>query len=141
MKKVLIFLSLILLFGCTKKIDKFYLDDKYYGKSEFIKIDSNNIPSGNYIIYTYNSFCAFPIHCETIFKEFMDKNNISFYSMPFEELKKTKFHEKVTYGPSILIIKNNELVAYLDAESDDDISKYQDVDAFTNWITTYIYLK
>ena len=141
MKKVLIFLSLILLLGCTKKIDKFYLDDKYYGKSEFIKIDSNNIPTGNYIIYTYNSFCAFPIHCETIFKEFMDKNNISFYSMPFEELKKTKFHDKVIYGPSILIIKDNELIAYLDAESDDDIPKYQDVDAFTNWITTYIYIK
>jgi len=140
-KKVLIFLSLILLLGCTKKIDKFYLDDKYYGKSEFIKIDSNNIPTGNYIIYTYNSFCAFPIHCETIFKEFMDKNNISFYSMPFEELKKTKFHDKVIYGPSILIIKDNELIAYLDAESDDDIPKYQDVDAFTNWITTYIYIK
>jgi len=140
-KKVLIFLSLILLLGCTKKIDKFYLDDKYYGKSEFIKIDSNNIPKGNYIIYTYNSFCAFPIHCETIFKEFMDKNNISFYSMPFEELKTTKFHDKVIYGPSILIIKDNELVAYLDAESDDDISKYQDVESFTNWITTYIYIK
>ena len=141
MKRVLIFLSLILLLGCTKKIDKFYLDDKYYGKSEFIKIDSNNIPEGNYVIYTYNSFCAFPIHCETIFKEFMDKNNVSFYSMPFEELKKTKFHDKVIYGPSILIIKDNELIAYLDAESDDDIPKYQDVEAFTNWITTYIYIK
>ena len=71
----------------------------------------------------------------------MDKNNVSFYSMPFEELKKTKFHEKVIYGPSVLIINNNNLVAYLDAEKDDDIPKFQDVEAFTKWITTYIILK
>ena len=141
MKKIFLVLAIILLLGCTKKVEKFYLDDNYYGSSEFIKIDSNNLPKGNYVLYTYNSFCAFPVHCETIFKEFMDKNNVSFYSMPFEELKKTKFHDKVEYGPSVIIVKDNKIVSYLDAEKDDDLSKYQDVDAFTNWITSYIYLK
>ena len=140
MKKLLILLVLILLVGCNK-VSKFYLDDKYYGNSEFIKIDSTNIPEGSYVIYTYNAYCSLPIHCEDIFKEFMDNNHITFYSMPFEELKKTDFHKDVIYGPSVLLIKDNKLVAYLDANDDDDLSKYQDVNEFTEWITSYIILK
>ena len=30
-------------------------------------------------------------------------------------------------------------MAYLDAEKDDDLDKYQDLDEFTKWIEKYIY--
>ena len=38
-----------------------------------------------------------------------------------------------------MIIKNNEIVAYLDANSDEDLNRYQDLEEFESWLDNYIY--
>jgi hypothetical protein len=38
-------------------------------------------------------------------------------------------------------ISNNKVVAYLDAENNNDVDKYQNVDAFKEWLEKYIYLE
>lgn len=70
----------------------------------------------------------------------MTEYNISIISIPFEEYKKTTFYKKVKYAPTIILINKGKIIAYLDANNDDDLAKYQDITAFTNWINTYIYL-
>ena len=70
----------------------FKIEDKYYGKSEYIKVNNKNInkmKKESYILFTYNDYCTFPIPCEEIFKKYMDKENISIVSIPFIEYKKT----------------------------------------------------
>lgn len=140
---LLIFVSL-LTFGCSskKKIDKFYLDDKYYGSSEFIEITSDELESlkGKYILFTYNNFCALSIPCDEIFLKFMEENNIAILSIPFTQFQNTYLYDEVKYGPSVLIVNDKEVVAYLDAEDDDDLDKYQNVEIFQKWISDYIYL-
>lgn len=122
---------------------KFYLDSKYYNGNSFIKVSNSDVSvfsSESYVLFTYNHYCSLPIPCETVFEEFMKKNNISFLSIPIEDFKKTWIYQKVKYAPSIIIVRDGHIVDYLDANSDDDLDKYQDVNEFEKWISKYIYL-
>ena len=142
-KKLLpLFILLLLLTGC--KQEKFYLSDEFYNEGNFIKVQSeelSNYNDKNYVIFTYNNYCSLAIPCDEIFQEFMSKNKIDFLSIPFAEFKETDLYKTVKYAPSVIIVKNNKIVAYLDAEKDKDIEKYQDVNKFTEWLENYIYIK
>ena len=139
MKKiVVIVLSVFLLTGCfsnktnqedgTKRI---YLTSSYYNKGEFIKVDDlTTLESDTYILFTYNNFCNLAVSCDKIFESFMKKYSIDFVSIPFETVK---------YAPSVIIIKDKEVVSYLDANSDEDLDKYQDEEAFESYLNKYIY--
>ena len=147
MKKIIICLiSIFLLVGCSAVEDKIYLTDKYYDNSNnsFLEIDEdkiNDLKGDTYILYVFNSFCKFSIPCDSIFEEFMKNNNISIISIPYDKYKKTDFVKKVKYAPTIIIIHKNKIVAYLDADKDEDVDKYQDIKAFTNWVNQYVYLE
>ena len=125
-------------------IEKFSLDEKYYHEGVFLKKSAdevNALGNGNFILYTYNSFCSFSIPCETIFSSFMKKYNIDFISIPYDEYQHTSLFQVVKYAPSILLIHNGKVVSYLDAESNQDLEKYQDVSKFEEWVLKYILLK
>ena len=142
-KKLIIFFAVILLTGCfNSKEEKIYLDDDYYKSSDYIEISKQDLESkdGNYVIFVYNNFCGLQIPCEEIFDDFMKKSNIAFLSIPFTDFKETYLYEEVEYAPSVIVVKNKKVIAYLDANSDDDLAKYQDVEEFEKWISNYIYL-
>lgn len=124
--------------------NKIHLSDKYYNKGNYIEIKSSDLyklKKENYILFTYNNYCNMPISCEDIFLEFMEKYKIDFLSIPFDEFKKTDFYKTVKYAPSIIIVSQGNIIAYLDADSDDDFAKYQDVTEFKKWLSEYISLK
>ena len=148
MKKIyllIIFLTAITLGGCfNQKYDgkKFYLEDKYYGKSDFIKVDKiSDIKNESYILFTYNSYCNLAKPCEETFKEFMKKYNIAFISIPYVDFKNTDIYKTVKYAPSVVIIKEGNVVEYLDANFDEDLEKYQEIDKFEKWLKKYINIK
>ena len=144
-KKLLLVLLLVLtISGCTlfpKDTNKITLDSKYYNEGKYINVtkkDLDKLTNNNYILYVHNSFCAFKIPCETIFKKYMEQNKIDFLSINIDEYKKTTFYKKVKYAPTVLVVSKGKIVAFLDAESDDDINRYQDIDEFTKWIDNYV---
>ena len=53
-------------------------------------------------------------------------------------LKKTYLYKKVKYAPSVIIVKKQKIIAYLDAEKDEDMDKYQDEKEFEKWLKKYI---
>lgn len=145
MKKIiLIILITILITGCKKQnTEKMYLEEKYYNESEYIEVTAKDIKELNqetYLVFTYNNYCNLKIPCDTIFKKVMDKYNITILSLPFEEMKRTFIYDKVKYAPSVIIVKQNKVVAYLDAEKDEDYEKYQNETEFEKWLSKYIYL-
>lgn len=124
--------------------NKIHLSDKYYNKGNYTQIKSSDLyklKNENYILFTYNNYCNMPISCEDVFREFMEKYNIDFLSIPFDEFKKTDFYKTVKYAPSIIIVSQGNIIAYLDADSDEDFAKYQDVNEFEKWLSEYISLK
>ena len=125
-------------------VEKFYLSDQFYNAGEYIETDSEGVKElakDSYIIYTFNNFCIFTTPCDEIFKVVMDKYKIDIVSVPFSELKDTKYYDKVKLAPSILLIKDGEIVTYLRADSDEDFKKYQDSEVFEEWLSEYIYLE
>ncbi len=144
-KLVFILVLLFIICGCDKdNSDKFYLSDKYYGDGEYIKVKSNSIKKNShdsYVLFTYNNYCSLAVPCEDVFEDFMKDNNIDFLSIPFEDFKDTYLYDTIKYGPSVVIVNNGKIVAYLDANDDVDLEKYQDVDKFKEWISEYIYLE
>ena len=126
------------------KDDRFYLSDDYYNNSSFIEINSEQIDAltnKKYLLFTYNNYCSFEIPCDKIFEKFSSDYNIEILSISFEQVKNTQFYKIVKYAPSVMIISNNKVVAYLDAENNNDVDKYQSVDAFKEWLEKYIYLE
>lgn len=149
MKKILFVLLISLtLTGCifSKKQNdnkiRFYLSDKYYHTGEFVKVDNKSlekINKENLILFTYNPYCNLPISCEKIFEEFMKKYNIDFVSISFSDFKETSYYDNVKYAPSVMIIKEGEIIDYLDANDDKDLQKYQDEKEFEKWLDNYVY--
>jgi len=139
---IVVFILIAVLF-INKKDKKIYLDKKYYNEGNYIEVDENEINKNNdnYILFTYNNYCSFSVPCDSIFKEFMEKYKIDFLKIKFDKFKNTKYYESIKYGPSIIIIKNNEIIAYLDPESDEDKNKYENSSEFEKWIYNYIYFE
>ena len=149
MKKIisilLIFICVILV-GCDKKEEPFYLDDKYYGSSEFMDLDKetfNNLIENNksFGIFIYQPLCVASLEFNNVLDEFLETNKISFYKMPFSDMKETNLSEHVKYYPSFVIYHDGKLVSYLDASIDKDKSYYSSKDDFTKWFTKYVLLK
>ena len=139
---VLGIISLIILMLMNTK-EKITLTSKYYKEESgsFIDIKAEDLPKDeNYILYTYNSYCSFPIPCDSIFEAFAEQEHIDIVTIPFKEFKKTDLYPKVKYAPSVIVVKKKKIIAYLDANSDKDKDCYQDVDKFIDWIKNYVEL-
>lgn len=143
-KIILILLFLIIITYSFVYNQKVKLDDIYYNNGEYINIDStylNNQTHNNYVLFVHNSFCTFKTPCDTIFKQYMKKYKIDFLTINIDEYKKTNFYTQVKYAPTVIVVNNNRIVAYLDAEKDKDLDKYQDVNEFEKWINKFIITK
>lgn len=142
MKKFTIIIICLFLSACTNS-SKFSIEKEYYKESKYIDVNSEDIKKlkenkKSFIVFTYNNYCMLEIPCDEIFKKVMNKYNISFLYLPYEEMKNTFIYDEVKLAPSVILIKEGEIVAYLDAESDEDLLKYQDTEEFEKWLTSYI---
>lgn len=142
MKKFTIIIICLFLSACTNS-SKFSIEKEYYKESKFIDVSSEDIKElkenkKSFIVFTYNNYCMLEIPCDEIFKKVMNKYNISFLYLPYEEMKNTFIYNEVKLAPSVILIKEGKIVAYLDAESNEDLLKYQDTEEFEKWLTSYI---
>ena len=142
MKKIVIILICLFLTSCTSSW-KFSIEKEYYQESKFINVKNEDIEKlkeekKSFIVFVYNNYCLLETPCDEIFKKVMDKYNISFLYLPYEEMKKTFIYDDVKLAPSVILIKEGKIVTYLNTESNDDLPKYQDADEFEKWLTSYI---
>lgn len=148
MKKIVVVIFLIFLItGCVLNQNdgksRLYLDDTYYNKGNYIKVSSDKVNdlSGNYVLFTYNSYCNFSVPCDEIFKSFMEKYDIDFLSISIDDFKNTYLYDTVKYAPSIIVISDKKIIAYLDANSDEDLERYTNTKSFEKWMDNYVYFK
>ena len=89
MKKIVIGIIIGIIILCTiglfinknQSNKKIYLTKKYYDnkKQIFLQVDEQEIKKlkeETFLLYTYNSYCKFPVPCDSIFEQFMKDNNI-----------------------------------------------------------------
>ena len=124
-------------------INKFYLSDEYYNEGKFVDVTYSNIKKiieeeKSFLLFVYNNYCNLQIPCQDIFSSAIKKYKIDILQIPFENFKKTNLYNTVKYAPTIIIIKNGQIVDYLNPDLKKDINKYQKVDDFEKWLNKYI---
>ena len=72
--------------------------------------------------------------------EVANENNFYFYSIGLLVYKNTVLYKTIKYAPTVIIIIKGEVVAYIDAESDDDLKYSQSKEELKNWLESYIHL-
>ena len=145
---ILIFIVVIIERNFIQKTSNFmfYLEEKYYGDSVFNEIESNDLNNlindkESFAIFIHQPFCSTSYEFNKILTKFSEENKISFYKMSFDEMKKTVMYENIKYYPSFAIYNNGKLIDFLDAESDEDLNCYKDMEEFKNWFNSYIQMK
>lgn len=124
----------------------FYLEEKYYGDSVFNEIESNDLNNlindkESFAIFIHQPFCSTSYEFNKILTKFAEENKISFYKMSFDEMKKTVMYENIKYYPSFALYNNGKLIDFLEADSDEDLNRYKDMEEFKNWFNGYIQMK
>lgn len=144
MKKIKVFLLIlviILLTGCNNR--QISLEDKYYYNSEIVEIDKDGYSNlvndkENFVMFIYQPMCITSNNFEKILNDFSNEYQITIYKMPYSLVKDTPLIDTIKYYPSFVIFKNGKVVIYLDANSNEDIKYYQDINEFTKWCSEYV---
>ena len=150
MKKLLAIIipCIMILTGCAskKEIESFYLDEKYYGDSDYITITDSEFEQivsdkGSFAVFIYQPLCTNSIEFNKILDKFIEKNNMTIYKMSYEDMQKTELSEVIKYYPSFAIYENGRLVSNLDANNDNHVDYYKNLDKFEDWFTKFVKLK
>lgn len=151
-KKVLLFISIIaiviisLVFIFLKKENKFYLTEELYNGTKLIDltIDDLNKKIENkesFALLVYQPACSASSNFCNVLNEFQQENKVSFYQIPYSNIKDEKEFSFLKFYPSFIIYKNGKVVDFLEANKNEDIDKYTSKEAFKNWFTSYVNLK
>lgn len=92
-------------------------------------------------VYVFLPGCSSCAEFREVLKEYQKDHNINYYSTQIKYAKETVIGEKIKYAPSFVIFKEGKIVAYLDAESDDDLPYYKTTDKLHEWLTKYIIME
>lgn len=118
---------------------RFRLDDDAYGKSEWVSIDDSKY---NKLIEEKHSFIVFVdkpgcLKTEDM-SDWLKDLNFKYYDLRWAYAKETSLHDYIKYTPSIAIIHDGEVVAWLDADAEEDKEYYNNPEALRDWLRSYI---
>lgn len=135
--------ALIIFFLFSNK--KFSLESKYYGVSEIIAIDINDLSNliasqESFALFVSQEMCITSTNFASVLNEFLEENPITIYEISFSELSTSELGNFLEYYPSFVLYKEGEVIDYLDANANEDIEYYQTSAGFKNWFTTYVNL-
>ncbi len=68
------------------------------------------------------------------------KTNLYFYNTGLLVYRKTELYKIVKYAPTVIIVYKGKVLAYIDAESDEDLKYSKSVEELEKWLTQYVYL-
>lgn len=144
-KVVLLSLLLILLVGCDKKIESFYLEEQYYHNGSIMELNPDQFEDlvekkESFAVFIYQPLCATSSSFEKVLNEFLQEYQIGFYKMSFSDMKETSLAKNIKYYPSFAIFYEGELVDFLDANSDDDTIYYESLDGFAQWFSKFVFV-
>ncbi len=121
----------------------FYLEEKYYGNNTFIEIGADELEAlveqkESFAVFVHQPFCSASYSFNRVLTEFAEEHQISFYKIRFEDMEDSSLGKHVKYYPSFAIYYEGEVVAFLDAEADEDLPYYKGADEFGQWFGKYV---
>jgi len=121
----------------------FRLDSEYYAASESIDITKDQYEDliaqkKSFVVMVDKPDCVTTTSMREYMSGFPGDTQFKYYRMMWEDVSKSSLHEKVKFAPSIAIIHEGTVKAWLDADSDKDVEYYNSAEALQSWIKKYI---
>jgi len=93
----------------------------------------------SFALLLYLPGCSSCANFKPVVKELSDDGQIKVYSITLDEAKELDLIKDsgVKYTPSLMLVKDGQILDYLDATADEDIAYYQDVESLSTWISNY----
>lgn len=128
---------------------RFYLDDQYYGTGLLIDIDNNRLKEledsdASFAVLVYQiSICGrvSAYDFNHYVEEFLEDKEMTFYQILFFEIEGTEMAEHVRVCPSVVIYREGQVTAFLDAVAAEHTEYYKSAEDFGKWLTNYVNLK
>lgn len=137
----------IILIG-SKALNKraFILDDEYYGTKAFLEINDDKLEElidkkKNFVVFIHQPLCTTSGDFSKVLDDFLEEEHLSIYKLAFSNVENKELKKKVKYYPSVVIYKDGKIVAYLEANRNDDIKYYESKDGFREWLSKYVMLE
>lgn len=156
MKKIFAFFGLLLVFisGCSckkeEKIEKFYLEEKYYyDDSLYIPAESYDAIQAlidnkeSFALLVYESSCSLSSSFISVLNEYLEEKRIVFHSILMRKVNEAgdnDVNKNIKYRPSVILFNEGKYVTGLKVNDDKHTEYYKDSDKFGEWFETYVKL-
>ena len=112
-------------------------------EGNFINVDSIGyenliLNQKSFIVIVDQTACVTGDRLRGFIDDYVGDSGLKVYRIMFEDMKQTSLYDKITYYPSVAIISEGKMVAWLDAESNEDKPMYDEYESFVAWLNKYI---
>lgn len=140
---LILLIVICLLIFINKPVEKFYLEDKYYGNNNLTEIDIKTLnklidDKESFGLFIYEPSCVTSNEFNEVLFSFQEENNIVFYKFPFSQINGTSLEKEIKYYPSFIIYKDGKIIDFLEADKDEDTKRYKNKNDFKNWFFSYV---
>ena len=122
---------------------KFSLDEDNFGAAEFVEISDEEYETmlseqKSFVVFVDQDGCITAKGLKSITEEISKEKNLRIYKIMFADARKTSMYDNVKYYPSFVIVKKGKIVSWLKADADEDVERYKDKTALSNWLNNYL---
>ena len=134
----------IMIIVSTNTSTQFRLSDEYYGTSEMLtgltKDDYEQLlaEKKSFVVMVDKPGCVTTPAMRERMANFPDDMQFKYYQFMWSEARESSLHEYVTFVPSVAIIREGKVVAWLRADSDEDTEYFNSAEALQSWVAKYI---
>lgn len=126
-----------------KPVEKFSLSAEMYGRSEVVEITAGEFDQlvaekKSFVVVLHMVVCPAEFPVTNSAKELAHAEGMVIYSLVEDEFKQIELVREVKYLPSVALIREGELMDYLDAEADEDLSYYKTAEGLKEWIGKWV---
>lgn len=120
------------------------LDAEYYADgAEFMALTAGEYEGlveakKSFVVFVDQDGCTTADRLREYVTRYMTETGILAYRMMFEEVKESSLHTQVKYYPSVVVVSRGRVMAYLRADSDEDVGEYNNYDEFKDWMNRYL---
>ena len=94
--------------------------------------------TGPYAVSVYLPGCSSCVAFKPVLEEFAASKQIPVYEISLDEVRFEEDFKDISFTPSLVLFKDGERLAFLDAGSDEDIEYYTDCEKLSTWIAEYL---
>lgn len=123
--------------------ERFALSEEMYEEAGLVDITAEEYADlvatkKSFVVVMHMVICPAEFPVRDVAKQLANEDGVRIYGLVEEEFKKTTLAQEVKYLPSMAIIREGELVDYLDAEADEDLLVYKTVEELRKWLGRWV---